>query len=214
MANELRLRIQSALDKLNVGPDGIPRGTGIEILFVGPEGVHPPKDTAEGFENVVNAQQKRERRILLAQARSIETLTSVVGSVDLAERIVEEIDRADRMNTTSTTPTEVALQEQRIESLLAEAGGEASTTILDASAERWSTHMAARANATQYTGQIASYLANPTLYTASARFEALANAMKDSRVYITDDRIPLHIRMNLEDRQTSVDVFDADTDLE
>lgn len=212
IAAELAQRVQAAFANMNPGPDGTPRGAGIEILFVGLEGVHPPQTTAESFERVVNAQQNRLGRIELARSRAIESLTKVVGSVDLAETIAAEIETWNRLRSRSANDEEVVAQEQRIEDLLAEAGGEAAELIHNASSKRWRRHLGARIDATLYAGQIAGFEANPTVYAAGLRVEALLAAMKNSRVYLTDDNVDLKMRIELQDRESSVDVFTTGSD--
>lgn len=209
IAEILRGRVAAAYERLNPDDDGNPMGAGIDVLFVGFEGIHPPKDTAEAFERVVNAEQNRLGRVELAQQRAIEDLTRVVGSVELADRIAAEIDAWDQLKADGADREAVLEKEQQIESLLAEAGGTAATMIQAASAGRWQRHMDARSAATLYGGQIASYLANPELYTTDQRLDALAEAMRDARVFLTDDSVDLNMRIELQDNQSVVDVFDA-----
>lgn len=59
-ANELRQRIQQRADK--------EYHLGVEILYVGLQGIHPPVKVADAFEAVVAALQQKETNILAAQA--------------------------------------------------------------------------------------------------------------------------------------------------
>ncbi|MEM9066242.1 MAG: SPFH domain-containing protein [Planctomycetota bacterium] len=213
MAEDFRVRLTAAYERLNPGPDGVPLGAGIEVLMVGVEGVHPPKDTAEAFENVVNAQQNYEGRLELARTRAVQALTSVVGGTELSETIGTEIDELTRLRRSGADEVEVVRQEQRVQALILDAGGEAAEAILQAGAQRWSRHMGARSASDLYGGLIASYSANPLLFEASQRVNAWLSAMEDARVYIvTSDDIKT--RIELQDRDTAVDVFDAGSDFE
>lgn len=63
-AAALRDRIQAAADQ---------RRLGVKILFVGLEGIHPPVQVAPHYEKVVGAIQKKQAKILAAQAEAIKT---------------------------------------------------------------------------------------------------------------------------------------------
>ncbi len=63
-AEELRQRIQSAADVLELGA---------KILFVGLQDMHPPVKVAHAYEAVVGARQKKEAEILNAKAYSAQT---------------------------------------------------------------------------------------------------------------------------------------------
>ncbi len=58
-AAELRARLQAEADRV---------GLGVEILFVGMQGIHPPVAVAESFQSVVGALESRESQILEARA--------------------------------------------------------------------------------------------------------------------------------------------------
>lgn len=65
-ADTLREQIQRAADGLELG---------VEILFVGLQGIHPPVKVAPDYENVVGARHKKEAKILEARAHEIRTNT-------------------------------------------------------------------------------------------------------------------------------------------
>lgn len=196
---ELRERIQRAFDALGDG------GAGVEILSVELKGVHPPRDVAPSFEKVLQAQQNQEARLLRAQADAIQTLTRVVGSVELATQIAEEHGKLMRMRESGAPAAQVAEQQTAVQRLIERAGGSASASLATARAERWVKHMDARARAARYAGHLAGYRAAPNVYSASLYLEALRDAMKDSRVYIVPDSVRMVLR--LEDREQGVDVF-------
>lgn len=58
---ELKQRIQAVADSLEVN-------LGVNILFVGLEGCHPPLEVAKSFQDVVGALQEKESKILTAEA--------------------------------------------------------------------------------------------------------------------------------------------------
>lgn len=214
IAQQLRRRIEAAYAAMNPGPDGRPRGAGVEILSLGVMRAHPPQKVAANFERVVQAEQNRQAKIESANADEIETLTRVVGSVELANRIVAEIDALTALRDgrdRRATPEEILAQELKIQQLIETAGGRAAATIAEARAERWARHMRERGRAARYEGQLAAYEASPEVYKASLYFEALKQAFANARLYITSEAVKdLRITTDLQDRETGVDVFNPD----
>lgn len=208
MADVLRERIEAAYAKLNPDEKGNGRGPGIRIISVGVAGVHPPKKVAGEFEAVVGAEQNRQAKIDSATADAIATLTRVVGSVNLAEQIVNKIDEADKARAANADAATLNEKEFAIQALLDQAGGSAAAAISSAKADRWVRHMGERARANRYLGQLSSYKAAPEIFKASTYFDALTAAIAGSRLFITSDRIPdLRITTELMDRESGTDVF-------
>jgi len=211
MPLELKRRLEVAFGELNDG-----QGTGIEILFVGVNGVHPPTKVAPSFERVIIARQNRESLVEDAMKSKIATLTEVAGSVELAGEINEKLISLDDLRRDlgrdSTPYIEAELVVQR---LLERAGGEAGELILSAGANRWVRHMSERGRASLLQGQQEAYLASPSLYRSGMYFQALLDAMRDSRVYLTPaDLESLKVRLELQDKQVGTDVFDAEAGAE
>ncbi|TVQ61126.1 MAG: hypothetical protein EA378_09765 [Phycisphaerales bacterium] len=210
MASVLRERVEAAFAELNPGADGVARGAGVRVLFVGAEGVHPPKDTAEAFENVVSAQQNREGMILEAEARAIEILTEVVGSVELAGEVAEAIEAFNRLRRSDADPELITSKEQEVEQLLAEAGGVAAQRLAAARAARWRSHMAARSRAMEFLGQSVAFEAQPEVYRWRTYLSALGEALAGNRVMVVDSGPRLWVDLNLEQSAAMVDPFDPD----
>ncbi|MBX3317522.1 MAG: hypothetical protein KF902_11760 [Phycisphaeraceae bacterium] len=197
ISESLRVEIMEAFQTMDAG---------VEVTFVGIEGVHPPRRVAANYEGVVKAEQRMLTRMDSARAEAIQVLTQVVGGVELADAITAALDQLDRMRRAGAKPDEIALQEAEIERLLERAGGSAAASIHDARAARWSKHMAERGRAARYAGQSVAYAAAPSIYQAGLYFDALKRAMQDARTYITSPDVVA--RMQLEDKDTGVDVFD------
>lgn len=210
MLGDLRTLLEEAFARLNDG-----QGPGIEILFVGMQGAHPPLKVAPSFERVIAARQNRESMIEDASRIEIQTLTEIAGSVELAEQIVaqlQELDVQRRLDAESTTIASIELEVQR---LLETAGGEAGEKLLDAGAQRWTRHMTERGRAVLLGGQEQAYAASPSLYRSQAYFDALLVAIENARVYLTPaDLESLQIRIDLMDQEAGTDVFDAEAGAE
>ncbi len=210
MPMELQGRIESAFGELNSG-----KGPGIEILFVGVNGVHPPTKVAPSFERVITARQNRESLIEEAKKFQISTLTSIAGSVELAGEINEKLISLEDLRRQGSDSSEYVAAEFEVQKLLERAGGEAGELILHAGASRWVRHMSERGQASLLQGQQEAYLASPALYRSNMYFSALLQAMESSRVYLTPvDLESLKIRLELQDQQVGTDVFDAEAGAE
>lgn len=221
IASELRTRIQAAFNAMNRGPDGQPRGAGVELIFVGVSGVHPPKEVAPNFEFVIQAEAKQAGLMQTAEADAIARLTRVVGDASRANDIVRELDVLEAMKNRRFVPGSresgeldagIAEQEAKIERLLAEASGRAGATILRAKADRWSRHMGARSRATRYAGELDTYRASAEIQRASLYFDALSEAIRGTRLYVLPGAVPARIQLDFHDRDTGLDVFRPNAD--
>lgn len=211
MARALRERLQAAFDGLNPDKDGKAQGAGVDILFVGVVGLHPPKESAPAFEAPVQADARRQAVISAAQAQATEILTSVVGNSALATRLVAELDALDAMKgAPGTTAATYAEQEFKVQQLLDEAGGSAAVLLAQARSQRWTTNMSARGIAARYEGQLALFNASPELFRTRTYFEALQKGIGDSRLFIVSDKVrDARFDVDLKPRDIAGEIFEA-----
>ena len=205
LAERLRAEVERAFAELNDG-----KGAGVRILFVGVSGAHPPRDVAPNFERVVQARQNRESKIEQATQERIKTLTQVAGRVDLAERISGILSDLDDARHAGADDAAIAKLEIEAQQQLAASGGEAGQLLQQASADRWTRHMDARAALALYQGQAQAFHAAPLLYKADLYFDAIGGAMTRSRVFLTDPGVPLKTLIELQDQRAGRDVFNPD----
>lgn len=207
MPEELKLRLEQAYSQFNDG-----QGAGIEILFIGVNGVHPPTRVAPSFERVISARQNRESLIEEARKSQIAQLADIAGSVELAEEISAKLVALDDLRRDQGSDADAFIEaELEVQRLLERAGGEAGELILSASANRWVRHMSERGLASLLQGQQEAYLAAPDLYRSNMYFEALLEAMRESRVYLTPGELEsLKVRLELQDKKAGTTVFDAE----
>lgn len=201
ISRRIRAGVSREFATLNEG-----KGVGVDVLFVGVEGVHPPRDgeTAKSFEQLVQANQDRASARLMAENEANEKLISVAGSVDKANAIVKAIGDLEALRVgapDSRAQDEITRRERAIQDLLVNAGGSAASAIQAARAERWAKHMQARTRAETYVGQTAGYRAAPQLYAAQKYFKTLRDAMKNARVYIVSGE-NVEIRPDLTEQTT------------
>ncbi|HED53306.1 MAG TPA: hypothetical protein ENJ00_03795, partial [Phycisphaerales bacterium] len=203
----LKARISKAFDELNPDETGTPRGAGVEVLFVGFEDARPPQAAAKAFELVLEASQKRSKVIIQAKQSRAEKLAEVIGSVAEAERVIEALERYDAERSQNNGQANLE-QEIAIRELIEQAGGKASDAIVAARAERWQTHMRSRSMAEQYAGRLSAFQSAPQIYENRMRFAAIAEAIKDLRLYVVDDDVVKRIRVDLLDKYTGSSVFE------
>jgi regulator of protease activity HflC (stomatin/prohibitin superfamily) len=72
-----------------VGPEGL--DLGVEITFVGIPSAHPPAETAEAFEQVLQADRQKEATIYEAEAWALSELAQVAGDPDFALKLAQHI---------------------------------------------------------------------------------------------------------------------------
>lgn len=219
LSRELIRRIEKALAAVNVDPaTGKARGAGVKVLKVAVTHAHPPKEAAPKFELVVQAEQKQQAGIEAARKDAIDTLTQVVGSVDLARNIAAEIQELNRLTDSARggdakIESQLKDRELAIQNLLGKAGGWAAKVVAEARAMRWAKHMGERARAASYQGQMAGYDAFPMLYRTNLYFESLAETMKQSRVFVLQsDPRNVRVTYDLQDIETSASLFQANPD--
>lgn len=203
ISERLRARINGAFDDIDAG---------VEVVFVGLEGVHPPRKVAPNYEGVIKAEQNVLSKMESARADAVTTLTKVVGGVELADAIAAALVELEKMRSTGAATDAIAVKEAEVDALLDRAGGNAAAAIHQASATRWTKHMSERGRAARYRGQVVAYTAAPEIYKAGLYFDALKTAMADARTYITTPDVTM--RLQLEDRDTGANVFDPGSEEE
>ncbi|MBI1336958.1 MAG: hypothetical protein GC164_08355 [Phycisphaera sp.] len=195
----LRGKIQSAVDA-----DAL----GIEIVYVNLLGAHPPQDqqVAESFLKVIGALQTSASLVDEAHRKRAETLSSVAGSEEMATRIVD----ADKVYETLRSGQDTGAikeQETKIESLIAQAGGESAQIVYDAISYRWDTSVQASSEASRFKAELKSYRYAPEYYKARRYYRVLSEGMADARKFVIDPRakVPATIRIDLKDVESGLD---------
>lgn len=211
LATQIRDRVQAAFDELNPGLDGSPRGAGVEILSLTIAHMHPPRDVAPKFEQVITAQQHRDAKIEIARAEEVEALASVAGSVDAANAIVAALDEYDALRNAGAEDRVLIAQEAVVVELMSAAQGEAAMVLAKAQANRWTQHMGAWAESIRYSGMVSSYTAAPLVYRAGLYFETLSESLANSRIFLVGAGVPnLHIRSELQTKKVGIGLFNKD----
>ena len=163
---ELRAGIQRRADEMELG---------IEIVFVGLLGAHPPAkdEVAKSFQSVVSAKLQKEATIATARGLRDRILTDVAGSVERAETLDDAIRIAEGFATADEVDAD-ALREARarVEDLLignaklgiAPSTGHAAEEIANAKAEQSRLVSEEQAKVRAFVADVAAYGAAPDLY--------------------------------------------------
>jgi regulator of protease activity HflC (stomatin/prohibitin superfamily) len=183
---------------------------GVAIQFAGVVGVHPKKEVAGSFEEVVNADQRRESEIERAEAERIARLASVAGSVENANNIIEVLDDLETLKSENASPEVVEAKEFEATSLILDSKGEASIVMSTARTNRWSRHMSARSQLVESAGQIAAYRAAPKPFMAREYLSALYDSVRLARVWIVPDQ-RIRVDMDFYEEQAAVYGFGPGT---
>lgn len=182
---------------------------GVEIVFAGASGVHPPQQVADAFHDTVTAYQEREAAIETARTKAIARVAEVAGSTELAARIVAEIDRRAALESTGASAADLAAQELKIEALLQKAGGAASRMIAEARAARWKRENEERGKALRFDSLLKAHDAAPGLFRMRGYLDAFASGIASARKYILlGARKDLTVRLDLKDIETDFPAVD------
>ncbi len=172
----LETTLQERLDSLD---------TGIEIIFAGLRGAHPPAENkvAESFLEVITAQTTKVATISAAQGEAHRILTTVAGTSRAAKVLDEAILKFRKLEADKNPPPDaVADAKQRVEDLLlgnrvkqiAGISGEAAKQIGEARAHASMRIAGAAAKVRAFSAEVVAYEAAPNLYVQRKLLEPYA----------------------------------------
>ncbi len=171
---ELTQNIQAAADKA---------GLGVEIVFVGLQGIHPPTQVAADYEKVVGAVQLKQALILHAQADRNRTLTNLAGSVDEASDLfvlASDYQKARQENNRQKTD-EIA---GRLDTAFTKADGDIFCTLREAQSYSFERVANARSTGERFDSQVKAYRAAPEIYKKEQRLLVLEETLRPIRKYV------------------------------
>ena len=170
----LTLEIQKAADEEKLG---------VEIVFLGLQGIHPPPEVAADYQKVIGAIQKKQALILDAEAERNRTLSSLAGSVAYANELyalgaqyLEAKDENDAEKIEKLT--------YLLDTALAEAKGHIFSTLREAQSYAFEKATLARATGERFASQLKAYRAAPQIYKREQRLAAFEETLEDVRKYI------------------------------
>jgi regulator of protease activity HflC (stomatin/prohibitin superfamily) len=177
---------------------------GVDLKFLGLQGVHPPESTAQDFQDVVGAEQKMAAAIRAADAEYNKKLSEVAGDVDRARDLAELIRKVDELEKGNADTPELASARAERDALfvgdagrgIVPVGGKAAEIRAKARAERWRIENDMRSRAGTFLLEIAAKQAAPIVYHTRRIFEALAQSGDAMRKYVvaSDGTLQLNLQ--------------------
>jgi len=170
----LTSQIQQAVDKERLG---------VEIVFVGLQGIHPPPEVATDYQNVVGAVQKKQALILDAQAERNKNLSTLVGSVEDAEKLYDmaaEYQKAERQNKSGQ------LEEfgKDLDLSFAQAKGEIFSTLRKAQGYAFEKATLAKATGERFASQLKAFRSAEEIYKREQRLMVFEEGLEKIRKFI------------------------------
>ena len=172
---------------------------GVEIVFLGLQGVHPPVEVAADYENVTGAIQEKQKMILDAQAGSIKTLSDSAGSVEKARELYA-LDKKVKGSKSQEEPNEADIK--KLDEAFAQARGSTYKTLSEAQTYAFGKMIDSEATGQRFAGQLKAYRAAPEIYTFELWMRAVEDTYKDARKYVimTEKNSKQIDIINLEDK--------------
>jgi regulator of protease activity HflC (stomatin/prohibitin superfamily) len=166
--------IQAAADKAELG---------VEIVFLGLQGIHPPAEVAPDYQKLIGAIQKKQALILDAHARRNRDLTTLAGSVAAVDRLY------------ALTTEYQAAKEQKNSQKIKELGdeldlaftqskGDIFKTLRQAQSHAFEKATLARATGQRFADQLKAYTAAKEVYKREQRLVAFEEALENIRKYV------------------------------
>ncbi len=170
----LTRRIQQAANEQNLG---------IEVVFVGLQGVHPPPEVAPNYQAVIGAVQKRQAKVLEAEAARNKALSTLVGSVARADKLAELAAQYQDACKQGRAEDIKRLGEQ-FDAAFNEARGEIYRILSEAQSYKYAKATLAKATGARFAGQVQAYRAAPEIYKCEQRSAALEEGLANTRKYV------------------------------
>jgi len=161
--------IQAAADKA---------GLGVEIVFLGIQGIHPPTQVAADYQKVVGSVQQKQALILEAEAQRNRTLSNLAGSVEDAEKLYALASEYQR------TGSQTGRQPAELDRAFSEAGGEIFARLRDAQSYAFEKITLAEATGRRFASQVKAYHASEEFYKREQRLAVFEQCLADIRKYV------------------------------
>jgi membrane protease subunit HflK len=172
--NTLTDRIQKAANEQNLG---------VEIVFVGLQGIHPPPEVAADYQKVIGAVQQRQALILEAQAERNRVLSTLVGSVEKADELYA-LALKYRQAEDANSPEDMEELGKLLDRAFAEAKGDIFKTLRESQSYAFEKAALAQASGERFAGQLKAYRAAPEIYLSEQRLAMLEEALSNIRKYV------------------------------
>jgi len=160
-------------------------GLGVEIVFMGLQGFHPPPEVSQDFQAVTGAVQKKQAAILEAIAERDKLFTTNVGSVKQAETLYElaekymQAKQAGKKQQQQTDKIKIEL-----DSAFSQASGQLFAKLRQAQSYAYEKATLAKATGKRFGQQLEAYRASKQIYKHELKMGMLEEALEKIRKYI------------------------------
>jgi len=168
----LMKRIQAAADREKLG---------VEIVFLGLQGIHPPPKVAVDYQAVIGAVQNKQALILNAQAAKNKNLSNLAGSVAEADALYQLASQYQQAREANANDLESIGAD--LDRAFTEAEGNIYMILRQAQANAFEKATGAKAEGLRFAGQVKAFEAAQDIYTRALRIDALAEALQNVRKY-------------------------------
>jgi membrane protease subunit HflK len=167
-------RIQKAADEAELG---------VEIVFLGLQGIHPPPEVAPDYQAVIGAIQEKQKLVLDAEAEGIKTLSTKVGSVEKANDLYDLASRYDQAEE-SNDSEQIDKIGKQLDDAFEQARGDIFKTLRESKTYAFNKATLAEATGRRFAGQLKAYRSAPEIYVREQWLSMYEQALKDIRKYI------------------------------
>jgi regulator of protease activity HflC (stomatin/prohibitin superfamily) len=158
-------------------------GLGIEIVFLGLQGIHPPPEVAADYQAVVGAVQKEQTLILAAQAQRNKSLSALVGSVEAADKLYDLADDYQEAED-SNNPGDLEKLGNELDTALERARGDIIRILRKSQSYAFEKATLAKATGERFASQLKAYRSAKEIYKRMLRLNMLEEAMENIRKYV------------------------------
>ncbi len=174
MAKILAERIQAAADEM---------GLGVEIVFLGLQGVHPPPQVAEDYQKVIGAVQKKQASILWAMSERDKDLTLLAGSVAQANELYNLAEKYQVAREKDDT-AQIEQLGEKLDVAFGRAKGDIFATLCKSQSYAFERAVLAKATGLRFHSQVQAYKAAKDIYKLEQRLGMLEDSLEKTRKYI------------------------------
>jgi regulator of protease activity HflC (stomatin/prohibitin superfamily) len=173
-AHELERRIQGAADDAMLG---------IEVVYLGLQGIHPPPQVVPDYQEVIAAGQLRQATVMTAQADRNRTLIELAGSIEKVKALYEQSVAFEEARKKGDTVLVETLRAELLDAF-EQSQGKVYSTLRQAESEAFEKAATAKGEGLRFAGQYKAFTAAPELYSKIVRLNMLEEAMEKIRKYI------------------------------
>ena len=189
---QLKERIQSSFDRSR---------SGVEVVGILIPMLRPPAGASAAMFEELSIDIQNSRKVIDEAKRLVNTtMSTLVGSPDVARKVVAEIQNLQLLEREHGKSSEASIAKRaEIEKLIVDARAQVASVIGLAHARRWDMLLRARSAASKVLGQAPSYRTAPELYRERAIMNVLARAVSEARIKyvlaIDPSRIDFDVQM-------------------